>query len=44
MYTIMKIQRRGVDVQDKEVGRRGFLTLIASTPHAIKLYYLIRPA
>ena len=44
---IMNIQRRGVDFQDTGVGKRGggeFLALIVSTPHAIKLYYLIRPA
>ena len=44
---IMNIQRRGLDFQDTGVGKRGggkFLVLIVSTPHAIKLYYLIRPA
>ena len=44
---IMNIQRRGVDFQDTGVGKRGgggFLALIVSTLHAIKLYYLIRPA
>ena len=47
MYTIIKIQRRGVEYQDTGVGKRGggdFFALIVSTPHAIKLYYLIRPA
>ena len=44
---IMNIQRRGVDFQDTGLGKRGgggFLALIVSTPHAIKLCYLIRPA
>ena len=45
---IMNIQRRGVDFQDTGLVKRGgggeFLALIVSTPHAIKLCYLIRPA
>ena len=44
---IMNIQRRGVDVQDTGGGEEGggeFLALIVSTPHVIKLYYLIRAA
>ena len=47
MHSIIKTQHRGEDFQDKGVGKGGgesFLALIVSTLHAIKLYYLIRPA